>query len=109
MDSADASSAEFDAKKAALQLVGDEIIARAKELTRRPAAVAKARAQLADSVAKLAELAVGGQGEAARGPEGVRRLDEKEQLQAKKPTSTARVHGRGGGEQLKPWSRSSRS
>jgi hypoxia up-regulated 1 len=92
MDGADASSAEFDAKKAALQLVGDEIIARAKELTRRPAAVAKARAfvdQLADSVAKLAELKPWiPEEDKAKLLEDLKGfeqwLDEKEQLQAKK-------------------------
>ncbi len=92
MDGADASSAEFDAKKAALQLVGDEMIARAKELTRRPAAVAKARAfvdQLADSVAKLAELKPWiPEEDKAKLLEDLKGfeqwLDEKEQLQAKK-------------------------
>ena len=43
MDGAESTAGEFDAKKSELQAVGDEWITRAKELTKRPAAVAKAR------------------------------------------------------------------
>ena len=58
MDGAESTAAEFHAKKDGLQAVGDEWISRANELTKRPAAVSKAREfilKAAEALAKFAE------------------------------------------------------
>jgi hypothetical protein len=95
MDGAESTAAAFDAKKSGLQSTGDEWLSRAKELTKRPAAVAKARDFVEKATETIALFAESKPWITDEEKQGLLReltgfadwLDEKEASQAKKKVS----------------------
>ena len=95
MDGAESTAAAFDAKKSGLQSTGDEWLSRSKELTKRPAAVAKARDFVEKATETIALFAESKPWITDEEKQGLLReltgfadwLDEKEASQAKKKVS----------------------